>query len=625
MKTKLKVVLLLSAVLLALTISSTALAVPSANTICQFSQPSGEKFIARINGDENLNWLETEAGDILMLSPDGNYRHAAMTSAGLQAGTTTFSPSLKTTGAITVNNLSEYLPSSSSAYSLNTTLNAIGPPAAKIKGPHKALVLLIEFADVGMQNTDPSLWNNLIFGDSGSTVNSYFKEGSNNQFYLIPAQEALETENDGVVRVTLPYDHPSNYDWIDKPAGKVVQDALIAADQFMDFTIYDTNGDGNLMPDELHIIAVFAGYERSISSKKPSVWAHRGQLGGIYLDGIRYVGYHTAQGEMHGDNMATAGVFCHELGHDLALRDLYATDGSSNGVGLHSLMGSGSWGCKIGEKKGTTPTHLDPWSKAFLGFVTPQTITSDGVYTLNAAPNDYNTLMIPTANPSEYFLLENRQFNGFDEALEYRLSAGGIAIWHIDESKYNNNNVDHKFVDLEEANEGVLGFSQLDTRDSRTIYEHYYSPVINTIFNHDSTPNSRLYNGEATNISIITDSTSADIMQVTIEIGSEEEPDPEPGPLTIESLTPAKPSPQKIYNTIRWTCDTSGGSENKLYKFDVYNGLFPVKYGTWTSNNYFDWMPLMASPFYKVTVTVMDQSDFTIVSQTSPYYAINLF
>ena len=244
-----------------------------------------------------------------------------------------------------------------------------------------------------MQNPDPAIWSNLIFGNSGKTVNTYFKEVSNDLFYLIPAEEINETENDGVIRVTLPYNHPDTFNWLDKPSGKVVQEALQAADPYIDYSRYDLNNNGVLMSDELHIIAVFAGYERSYTSRKPSVWAHHGQLGGIELDGVRYVGYHTVQGEMHGDHIATIGVFCHELGHDLGLRDLYDIDGSSSGVGIHSLMGSGNWGDMTGEFPGTTPVHLDPWSKSFLGFVNPQVITSSGIYTLNASPYNYNCLL----------------------------------------------------------------------------------------------------------------------------------------------------------------------------------------------------------------------------------------
>ncbi len=632
---KSKVLVVFITILLALSaINSTSLAAPSANNICEFTQPSGEKFKAYIRGDERLNWLETVTGEILMLSPDGNYKYATMTSTGLQPGKTTFSPSQKTTGEITVNNLSECLalsniPSVDNIPSINT-LSSSDPTGPRITGPHHALVLLVEFADISMQNPDPAIWSNLIFGNSGKTVNTYFKEVSNDLFYLIPAEEINETENDGVIRVTLPYNHPDTFNWLDKPSGKVVQEALQAADPYIDYSRYDLNNNGVLMSDELHIIAVFAGYERSYTSRKPSVWARHGQLGGIELDGVRYVGYHTVQGEMHGDHIATIGVFCHELGHDLGLRDLYDIDGSSSGVGIHSLMGSGNWGDMTGEFPGTTPVHLDPWSKSFLGFVNPQVITSSGIYTLNASPYNYNVLKIPTANPYEYFLLENRQFNGFDAPLQYSIGIGGIAIWHIDQGQQTNNNEEHKFVDLEEANEGILGFSQLDTRNMTSgKLEHYYNPYVNTLFSNEATPDSSLYCGQATDITVNIISDSADTMQVSIELGEDSTPLPKPNPepisLTIESLIADKPSPQKIYNPIRWTCNTWGGSDNKLYKFDVYNGILPVQYGIWTTNNYFDWYPFTPSPFYKIKVTVMDLSDGTIVSETSPYYSINLF
>ena len=161
--------------------------------------------------------------------------------------------------------------------------------------------------------------------------------------------------NDGIVSVTLNYAHPNPGSTIDDRNRKITRDALIAANQYVDFSQFDLNCDGVLSPTELHIIIVVAGYERSYTSTPcgPSVWGHRWGLAGSVpaptLDG-KIVGRSYAQfGEWHCStgnppgHEATIGIMAHELGHDLGLLDLYDTDGSSQGIGQWSIMAGGSW------------------------------------------------------------------------------------------------------------------------------------------------------------------------------------------------------------------------------------------------------------------------------------------
>lgn len=96
------------------------------------------------------------------------------------------------------------------------------------------------------------------------------------------------------------------------------------------------------------------------------------------------------------------------------------------------------------------------------------------------------------------------------------------AIWHIDESVLAatnwygvNDDETHKAVDLEEANQGTLGYSQLDTKASG-MYNHYYYSGGNTTFGITSNPNSKLFNNTPTNIFVTTTSTSSTSMTVNI-------------------------------------------------------------------------------------------------------------
>ena len=150
--------------------------------------------------------------------------------------------------------------------------------------------------------------------------------------------------------------------------------------------------------------------------------------------------------EMRKPQQAQYGTICHELGHDLGLMDLYDVDQNDVSIcGMMSLMSAGGEGARKGEDNGSCPTHLDPYSKIFLGFYDAQELVWDDEVTLYAASDSahYNILKIPSSEPGVYFLVENRQFTGFDEGLDwaYRYCMnplrGGLVIWRIDENIIN--------------------------------------------------------------------------------------------------------------------------------------------------------------------------------------------
>jgi len=136
-----------------------------------------------------------------------------------------------------------------------------------------------------------------------------------------------------------------------------------------------------------------------------------------------------------GSSVNTIGVFAHELGHGFGLPDLYGVSSDQNGIGNWGLMGTGSWGCN-----GTSselPCHMTAWSKAFLGWVTVQTLAPDtdlGTLTLPPVESSGTIFRMDAGDGSgEYFLLENRQRIGFDQ----NLYSPGLLIWHIDPEQIN--------------------------------------------------------------------------------------------------------------------------------------------------------------------------------------------
>lgn len=163
--------------------------------------------------------------------------------------------------------------------------------------------------------------------------------------------------------------------------------------------------------------------------------------------GGNVAGYNAATGEydesyVTGPYPATVGVFAHEFGHALGLPDFYDTDYSSEGVGNFSLMAGGSWMAYPAATPylGNSPTHFDPFSKIFLGWVDPIEVTpEDGKRTITLQPvneqPDIVKMVVPGSNGTEYFLFENVQQEGFNKGLgRMGEDAHGLVAWHVDEN-----------------------------------------------------------------------------------------------------------------------------------------------------------------------------------------------
>lgn len=485
-------------------------------------QPGGQALAARLHGDEFFNWVTTSDGLVIRSDDEGHWRYvtAKGTVTALSSSRAGIDPPPGTAVKFgDVPRLQSALAAMTEPVGRGITARDVDVQVRAPSGPTEPmLVLLVQFTDQTL-TTSEAQWATAMFGASGKTVRTYYDEASRNGFHFTAASESYGTSGNGIVVVTLGYAHPDPGQSIGDSNRQMVKDALIAADPFVDFSTFDTDSSGGLSRNELHVVTVIAGYEEAYSSSySPSVWGHRWslyspvsepQLDGVYVAALLDNGGYTQQGENHGTHMATIGILCHELGHSISLPDLYDTvsgNGDSEGIGGHGLMGSGSWGRTSGEDSGATPTLMCAWSRIEMGFESPTTAAS-GTHTVYEASDtsNGNILKFATSDANQYFLVENRQLTGFDAGL-YRWfgsGLGGLAIWHVDDSVTTDNDDEtHKMVDLEEANEGILGYSELDTETNRGSRLHYYYAGHVTAFHDSTTPSARLYDGSASGIAI---------------------------------------------------------------------------------------------------------------------------
>ncbi|PJA26226.1 MAG: hypothetical protein CO189_12060 [candidate division Zixibacteria bacterium CG_4_9_14_3_um_filter_46_8] len=111
------------------------------------------------------------------------------------------------------------------------------------------------------------------------------------------------------------------------------------------------------------------------------------------------------------------GVMAHEFGHVLGTRDFYSTCNFGTRIGDFSLMDNNfsttgaDFGANIPFVYGVLPASLDIWTKAYLGFINPITVTdSTGIGIVAAGMNKEGTkcVKVPIDN-YEYFVIGNHQ------------------------------------------------------------------------------------------------------------------------------------------------------------------------------------------------------------------------
>jgi len=542
--------LLLSLALLTL---PTAFAGPAAPLELQLRQPNGYEFTAIPRGDEYASWTETADGHSIVQA-NGRWYYAEPDGAGgLQA-----SPwAVGSLDAAALEALPRHLaPAPDERYREPRYPRRIAPAnnarSAQIEAvqlPHSqpVLTILVDYSDETFTYSDASFRNLMYSAVPG--VRDFYLENSYDQFSIEPATESFDTANDGVVHVTRATTHPNQGQNLSVSRAEAVE-IITLADPYVDFASYDSDGSGMLTPDELSIVIILAGYETSYggaNAPTPNVWGH---VAGSSVFGLdvnvdgKDVQYYAMFGETHattlnlpGAHQATIGVMCHELGHlMLNLPDLYDSDGSSVGIGRWGLMGGGSWNF-TGSYSGDSPAHFSAWSKTATGFTTPLDIDTEqmgvslpSVHASASAPR----IWVDPYRAHEYFLVENRQLAGYDAGLP----GDGLLIWHIDERQLFNSDETHKRVDLEEAD----GLDELDSSpsDSGDTGDPWPGSTDATNFDDTTVPDSKDYNGAATQIEVkdISASMATMMADITPRAGSlfDNVRYDEAGPTTVAGL-----------------------------------------------------------------------------------------
>ena len=460
---------LFSSLFLFLCLAIAVEAVPAYPGLLTKTQPDGSTISYYLRGDESCSFAMSEDGFLITTNQKGIFEYAELNDqmeivpVGIKVS------------ALNNRTLKEkrYLKNATKVADLGAELeqifatarevkqqraNASNAPVKRypLKGSPTSLVILVNYTDVAF--TSPTakedftaLLNQKGYSNNDATgsAKDFFEACSNGIFspdfivvgpYTLPKDMAYYGTDYGVSP-----NRNENY------ASQMIIDACKAADADVNFKDYDTDGDGYID----NVFVYYAGHNQAEGGPETSIWPHRSVIYSKQnLDGVLIKDY-ACTSEFRGStgtNMCGIGTFCHEFGHVLSLPDFYVTDYGHNEptLGSWDAMDQGPY-----NNGGKTPPSYSSYERFFLGWLEP-TILEPGMHELkpllssNSAyilADETPNLVGTRPNPTEFFMIENRQREGWDSV---GLPGVGMLITHIDwvDSKWRNNSVNNTPGDM---------------------------------------------------------------------------------------------------------------------------------------------------------------------------------
>ena len=312
--------------------------------------------------------------------------------------------------------------------------NAIGD-FTHYEGQKKGLIILVEFSNMQFMAANDSLRYTRICNETGYNEGSF--RGSVNDYFKAQSYGKFDLTFDVIGPVQMPnnyeyygQDIPGQEEGYDMRPGLMVASACQAVDSLVNFNDYDWDGDGEV--DQ--VMCIYAGAGQASGGSSSTIWPHEWQLEEsdfgqkLELDSVSINTYAVANERIYG-SIDGIGTICHEFSHCLGLPDMYDISYKGNfGMGCWSLMDRGSY-----NGNSFCPSGYTSFDKLTCGWVNPVVLTNDiTIDAMKPLEDEPEVYLIPNdAYEDEYYLLENRQQKGWDEALP----GSGMLILYVDYDK----------------------------------------------------------------------------------------------------------------------------------------------------------------------------------------------
>ena len=370
---------------------------------------------------------------------------------------------------------------------------------------YRQLVVLVSFSDRDFSMDNPQERYDSIFNSPGynegrgvGCVADYFRCQSGGLFNLqfdIYGPIKIENQSKG-----------SDYG----AAGfrKALEQLIDSLD--IDMSVYDWNR--NKVVNQ--VIFVYAGFGGNEDSDEATgcIWPNTAKFSSLKVDSVRSVSNYSASAELWvKGNLCGIGTICHEFSHSLGLPDIYPTSVSATEYSVvdeWDLMDGGNF-----TDSGWCPPNYSALEKKLLGWLTPTVLDKPSSIDNLLAVSEGGEVYQVKYSEKEYYLLENRQWSGWDA----QLPGHGLLISHVDydasswSSNGVNNSPDHHRYDLKHADnlnydgwKAIVGKKNPYTADGHNRilsgspypYIDEENEIENRRLTDDSEPAATIFNGE---------------------------------------------------------------------------------------------------------------------------------
>lgn len=370
---------------------------------------------------------------------------------------------------------------------------AIVKPEKPITGDKRGLIILVDFPDCPFSIENPLTWLDSIANGRNYSQGNY--RGSVADYFNAQSRGLLNLTFDvaGPVRMpkNLPYYGEKTAIRPDAHAGEMIANACLGVADKVNLADYDWNGDKEI---EM-VFVVYAGYGEHVSNNTNYIWPKQGTLslsdyGKPLTIGDYTIDTFACSCELNGTSGVVPsgiGAICHEFSHCFGLPDLYDKYGIGFGFGSWSLMDTGMY-----NGDGYCPAGFTAYERWYSGWMELKELKEPtsvrGMKSLADGGEAY--IIYNDGEPNEYFILENRQKTGWDEALE----GHGLLITHID---YDKSEWRFNSVNSDDRHPRYFVVPADGVRDSETCSTDAYPSSGNTQLTDTSKPKASLYNANS--------------------------------------------------------------------------------------------------------------------------------
>ena len=446
-----------------------AQAIPADRTPIQVTQPDGTTLTITLHGDEFFHFTTTVDGYTVLKNSAGFYTYARLDGDRLVAGDliardpSRRSADDKAALAAVPKGLTDRQQVRQGNQMLgnrNSAMRRVGADGLMDYDNFRGLIILVNYTDKKFSMANPGAFYDDMVNTcdyTGYTLNNRHVSmtGSVRDYFFDNSNHIFDPHFDVVGPVDVPYScrYPQSTDHADE----IFNAALAALDDEIDYSDYDTDGDGYVDMVFFLVAGLAANYG---GNDENYLWPHMYYLyWSPALDGVNF-GLYACSTEIAGwegyySSVNGIGTFCHEFGHVLGLPDLYDTDyegsgGESRNPGEWSIMAGGS-----GNNFGRNPVGYSLYERYALGFTTPKLMEEEGNYVIQPLDESNLGYRLNTPNQNEFFLIENRQAGKWDKFLP----GHGMMVARVDSSNVNvwwqntvNCNPNHMYYELMRAN-----------------------------------------------------------------------------------------------------------------------------------------------------------------------------